>query len=78
MRRFNPTIRTCLLVVLGGLFVVSALGAQTSGQLYLVTGVQLTQDQTLKVPSAVYRVDTSKKMATPVAELVGHVIETMR
>jgi hypothetical protein len=71
MRRFNPTIRTCPLVVLGGLFVVSTLGAQTSGQLYLVTGVQLTQDQTLKVPSAVYRVDTSKQMATQVAELVG-------
>ena len=68
MKRFALTLRTCVLVVFGA---ASVLRAQTSGQLYLVTGVQLTQDQTLKVPSAVYSVDASKRVATPVAELAG-------
>jgi hypothetical protein len=68
MKQFARTVRTCVLVGLGA---ASVLRAQSSGQLYLVTGVQLTQDQTLKVPSAVYSVDASKRLATPVAELVG-------
>src|ERR1051326_8031760 len=69
MKRF--AIGAWVVVGVVAVCMVSALRAQTGGQLYLVTGVSFPQYVTLKVPSVVYAVDTSKRVAAPIAELVS-------
>lgn len=70
MKQIAPTIRMCVLVAFGWVWVLFVLNAQTGGQLYLVSGLA-TPKLVMTVPSVVYSVDTSRRIATPVAELVA-------